>query len=196
MDADNPSATLRTPRLLLLPAQADLLAGVAAFYRRNAQHLAPWNPPQPPDFASEVVQRARLGKAVDAAAAGTEAHWWLQDPADPARLIGNINLTQIARGPFQNAMLGYAVDAAYEGRGLMREALQTVMAHAFSPALDLHRLQANVRPENGRSVALLHRLGFEQEGLAREYLFIDGDWRDHLMFAVRKAGQAVVERDA
>jgi ribosomal-protein-alanine N-acetyltransferase len=94
-------------------------------------------------------------------------------------------LSQIARGPFQNAMLGYAVDADCQGQGLMREALQAVIAHAFSPAVHLHRIQANVRPENARSVALLQRLGFEDEGLAREYLFIDGAWRDHRMFALR-----------
>jgi ribosomal-protein-alanine N-acetyltransferase len=87
--------------------------------------------------------------------------------------------------PFQNAMLGYAVDADCQGQGLMREALQAVIAHAFSPAVHLHRIQANVRPENARSVALLQRLGFEDEGLAREYLFIDGAWRDHRMFALR-----------
>lgn len=56
--------------------------------------------------------------------------------------------------------------------------------------MHLHRLQANVRPENRRSAALLQRLGFEEEGLAREYLYIDGAWRDHRMFALRNAGFA------
>jgi ribosomal-protein-alanine N-acetyltransferase len=69
----------------------------------------------------------------------------------------------------------------------MREALQAVIEHAFSPSVHLHRIQANVRPENGRSVALLQRLAFEDEGQAREYLFINGAWRDHRMFALRNA---------
>ena len=101
--------------------------------------------------------------------------------------MGSIGLSQIARGAFHNAMLGYAIDGARQGQGLMHEALQAVIAHAFSPAVHLHRIQANVRPENHRSLALLQRLGFEYEGLAREYLFIDGAWRDHRMFALRKA---------
>ena len=63
----------------------------------------------------------------------------------------------------------------------MREALQATLADAFSPRVGLHRVQANVRPENTRSLALLDRLGFEREGLAREYLFIDGAWRDHVL---------------
>ena len=111
----------------------------------------------------------------------------LQPLEVPGLLIGSVSLSQISRGPFQNAMLGYAIDAAHEGRGLMREALQAVVAHAFSPSFNLHRIQANVRPENRRSVALVKRLGFEDEGLARDYLYIDGAWRDHRMFALRNA---------
>ena len=82
-------------------------------------------------------------------------------------------------------MLAYAIDTAHEGRGLMAEALEAALADAFSPRVNLHRVQANVRPENSRSLALLARLKFEREGLAREYLFIDGAWRDHVMNARR-----------
>jgi [ribosomal protein S5]-alanine N-acetyltransferase len=92
-------------------------------------------------------------------------------------------LSQIVQRAFCSAMLGYAIDAAHEGQGLMREALQATLADAFGPRVHLHRVQANVRPENTRSLALLARLGFAREGLAREYLFIDGAWRDHVMTA-------------
>ena len=71
--------------------------------------------------------------------------------------------------------------------GALAQVVQAVIEHAFSPSVHLHRIQANVRPENSRSVALLHRLGFEDEGLAREYLFINGAWCDHRMFALRNA---------
>jgi ribosomal-protein-alanine N-acetyltransferase len=80
-------------------------------------------------------------------------------------------------------MLGYSIDAELEGRGLMREALAAAIAEVFSPTVNLHRIQANVRPENARSLTLLDALGFVREGLAREYLFIDGAWRDHVMTA-------------
>lgn len=178
---------LQSPRLRLLAAHEDLATSVADFYARNARHLAPWDPPSPPDFATVSAQRDRLRKAVAEAAAGSGLRWWLQPVDAHELLIGSIGLSQISRGPFQNAMLGYAIDAAREGRGLMREALQAVLAHAFSPSFNLHRIQANVRPENSRSVALLERLGFEDEGLARDYLYIDGAWRDHRMFALRNA---------
>ena len=187
MVIDVAATTLHTPRLRLLPVHESLAAGAAAFYQRNAVHLAPWDPPATPDFATEAFQRDRLAKAAADVAAGALLRWWLQSLQDSARLVGSIGLSQIARGPFQNAMLGYAVDAEFQGQGLMREALQAVIAHAFSPTVHLHRIQANVRPENSRSVALLQRLGFEDEGLAREYLYIDGAWRDHRMYALRNA---------
>lgn len=187
MDPEGAAPTLLTARLRLLSLHQALAAGAAAFYQRNAAHLAPWDPPSPPDFATEAFQRERIVKALADVAAGAALRWWLQPLDDPSRLVGSIGLSQIARGAFHNAMLGYAIDAACQGQGLMREALHAVIEHAFSPAVHLHRIQANVRPENGRSVRLLQRLGFEDEGLAREYLFIDGAWRDHRMFALRNA---------
>ena len=188
MPPDREPACLATARLRLLPAHADLAVGAAAFHSRNAKHLAPWEPPAPADFATEAGQRERLHKASAEATAGTALRWWLQPRDAPSLLVGSIGLSQIARGPFQNAMLGYAIDVAFEGQGLMHEALQAVVTHAFSPAMNLHRIQANVRPENTRSAAVLQRLGFEEEGLARAYLYIDGAWRDHRLFALRNAG--------
>ena len=80
-------------------------------------------------------------------------------------------------------MVGYQIDREFEGRGLMREALSTAIDELFSPHVNLHRVQANVRPENVRSLGLLERLGFVREGLARDYLYIDGAWRDHVTTA-------------
>lgn len=192
MMAHSLAATLATERLRLLPAHEDLALLVLAFHEANAEHLSPWRPPFPPDFATDSFQRERLRRAAAEADSGTSAHWWLQQREDSRTVVGNVALTQIARGPFQSAMLGYSIDARCEGLGLMREALQAVITHAFSPAVNLHRIQANVRPENIRSVVLLQRLGFEDEGLAREYLFINGAWRDHRMFALRNGAFAGV----
>ena len=103
----------------------------------------------------------------------------------PGRVIGSIHFSQVARGAFHNTMLGYALDAQRQGQGLMHEALQAGIAEMFSPRVNLHRIQAAWRPENARSGAVLSRLGFEDEGLARHYLFINGDWRDHRIAALR-----------
>ena len=116
---------------------------------------------------------------------GRAARFVLQPKAAPADgpILGTCNYTNIVRGPFQACHLGYQIARADEGHGLMSEALRATNAFAFD-VLRLHRIMANYRPENARSARLLERLGFVREGLAREYLFIDGAWRDHVLTAL------------
>jgi [ribosomal protein S5]-alanine N-acetyltransferase len=174
---------LITARLRLVATDPALAAAVADHWVRNRQAHAPWNPPLAEALFTEAGQRERLERAAQAEAEGRELGWLLTLPDDAGRVIGHLRFSQIARGPFHSAMLGYAIDHAHEGRGLMREALEAALDDAFSARINLHRVQANVRPENLRSLALLDRLGFVREGLAREYLYIDGAWRDHVLTA-------------
>lgn len=179
---------LQTPRLMLLPSGEDLANEAAAFHRRNAEHLARWEPPTSIDLGSEQAQRTRLAEFAAAAASGTALHWWLQPNQAPSILVGHVSLMNIAVGPFQNPVLGYALDSGYQGRGFMSEALRSVIACAFSPLGGLRRIQAYVWPENVRSLRLLDRLGFERVGSTRDLLFIDGAWRDQIVFALHKPG--------
>lgn len=179
---------LCTERLRLRASNPALAEVAADYHRRNREAHARWNPPQAASMFTTQGQHERLAASAAAITAGTLVGWWLFMHGDPKRALGQIHLSQIARAPFCNAMLGYSIDATHEGRGLMREALDAVLADAFSARIGLHRVQANVRPENTRSLALLDRLGFEREGLAREYLFIDGAWRDHVLTARRAPG--------
>jgi [ribosomal protein S5]-alanine N-acetyltransferase len=96
------------------------------------------------------------------------------------RIIGNFNFTNFAKGPFQACNLGFSIDQTFEGRGYMREAAKVAISHVFRE-MNMHRIMANYRPENGRSERLLTALGFQKEGLARDYLFLDGAWRDHVL---------------
>ncbi len=178
-----PLASLSTPRLVLRASEPALAEPAADFYRRNRAAHAGWNPPLGEATFSADGQRQLLTETAAGAVAGSRIGWWLFAPAAPAIAIGQIHFSQVVQRAFCSAMLGYAIDTAHEGRGLMREALQAALADAFGPRVRLHRVQANVRPENTRSLALLARLGFEREGLAREYLFIDGAWRDHVTTA-------------
>ena len=180
-------SVISTSRLELVPARVELTERVVGFYKRNDLHLAPWDPPRPEGFHTEAFQRGRMVQAEVDAAAGTARRWWLCLRDESHILVGSIGLTAIARGPFQNAMLGYALDGNLQGQGLMREGLAAVINYAFSSEMYLHRIQANLRPENLRSLRLLEQLGFEREGFARDYLFIDGAWRDHAMLALRNA---------
>jgi len=99
------------------------------------------------------------------------------------RIMGFFNLSQIFRGPFLNAYLGYAVGAEFAGEGYMSEGIELLLAHSFQ-SLGLHRLEANIQPGNERSTALARRAGFRLEGFSPRYLKIDGRWRDHERWAI------------
>ena len=180
-----PLAQIETERLLLRTSDPLFAAALADYQVRNREHQAPWSPPMPEALFSVDGQRERLATAAKAEAEGSQISWLLFPRDDQQRVIGHARFSQISRGPFCNAMLGYTIDAAHEGRGLMREALQAALADVFGPRVALRRVQANTRPDNERSLQLLDRLGFVREGLAREYLFIDGAWRDHVLTALR-----------
>ena len=98
-------------------------------------------------------------------------------------IVGSINLSQIFRGGFKSAYLGYQVGASFAGRGYMTEAIQLVLRYAFDK-MKLHRLEANIQPHNAASRALVKRAGFRQEGYSRKYLKIGGQWRDHERWAI------------
>ncbi len=99
-------------------------------------------------------------------------------------LVGYFNISEIIRGSFQSAFVGYGAVSEHAGRGYMTEGLELVLEHAFG-ALALHRLEANIQPANVRSIALVRRCGFTHEGFAPSFLKIDGRWRDHERYAIR-----------
>jgi ribosomal-protein-alanine N-acetyltransferase len=178
---------LETARLALRLARPGMEGAMARFLEENfAGHLDRWSPPTTPSFFTVAFWRERLAIAVEEFHAGRCARFVLQekDGGVGAPIVGTCNYTNIVRGPFQACHLGYQIARTHEGRGLMTEALRATNAFAFGE-LRLHRIMANHRPENERSARVLARLGFERDGLARDYLFIDGAWRDHVLMALR-----------
>ena len=99
------------------------------------------------------------------------------------RLAGQVTVNGIVRGAFDCGYVGYWVDREVAGRGVLPTALALVLDHCFG-AVGLHRVEANVRPENAASLRVVEKLGFRREGLHARYLFIDDDWRDHVSFAL------------
>jgi [ribosomal protein S5]-alanine N-acetyltransferase len=170
--------TQSTPvRITALNAQH--ASGVLKLMQNNKPHFEPWNPPVPADFYTLAYWQKRAEIAQEEVKAGTAQRWVIEREPDN-QVIGTINLTQITRGPFHSAMLGYQIAKAYEGQGLMFEALTLAIQHAFE-TLKLHRLQAAYVTNNERSARVLKRLGFETIGIAKAYLFINGAWQDHVM---------------
>jgi [ribosomal protein S5]-alanine N-acetyltransferase len=98
-------------------------------------------------------------------------------------ITGVVTLSQIVRRLFQSAYMGYHAVQPYAGKGYMTEGLQLVLRHTFI-AMKLHRVEANIQPENAASIALVKRAGFRLEGFSPRYLKISGRWRDHQRWAM------------
>jgi len=180
----NAQPLLHTPRLLLRGPSPELTPAVLDYYQRNAAHFAPWDPPPPADFYDPAAIASRLQAGAEAFEAGSAYRYWITLHDEPGRILGQCHVSQVSRHAFQSAMLGYALDAQAQGKGLMHEALTALVGEMFGPRVWLHRLQAAYRPENQRSARVLERLGFAVEGLSKDYLFIAGRWRDHQLTAL------------
>ena len=102
---------------------------------------------------------------------------------DDDAIVGVINVNNIIRGSFLSASLGYYVVATFHGQGFMQAGLNKLIQYAFN-TMGLHRLEANIQPDNTRSQQLVRRCGFEYEGLSRAFLFLDGQWRDHQRWCI------------
>jgi ribosomal-protein-alanine N-acetyltransferase len=163
--------------LLRAPARADRAELIALNRTSKPFHRDLVSPPTTPEQFATFLKRSN-----------TEASkcFFICLISDGS-IIGTINLSQIFRGGFQNAYLGYYVGAQYAGHGYMTEALKLVLRYAFED-LKLHRLEANIQPDNLASIALVKRAGFVREGYSARYLRICGRWRDHERWAITVEG--------
>lgn len=184
--------TLHGRRVVLRPLNSNDFGQWQDVRRRNRDRLIRWEPRHPPGQADLVAdarafsercsarhREQRLGTGygfgvfVAAAAGGAGAEV----------LRGEMNLSSVQRGPFQSCYLGYWIDETVVGNGYAPEALVVVMRFAFEE-LRLHRVQAAIVPRNSASLRVVEKLGIRNEGLARRYIEINGEWEDHYRFAM------------
>jgi len=147
---------------------------------RNIEWLRPWEATSPepereaaPTYAS-MVRRLR--------AEDREGRTMPFVMTYSGALVGQLTVGGIAWGSLRSAYIGYWVDQRVAGRGITPTAVAMATDHCFS--VGLHRIEINIRPENTASRRVVEKLGFRPEGLRPRYLHIDGDWRDHLSFAL------------
>lgn len=170
--------TVLTDDVVLRELAQDDGAAIARAYRRNREHLAPWDPARPEEFYTEEWHKERLWSQVLENSTGRALYTVLESDGE---IVGRLNLTDVVRGAFENGHVGYWLDARFTGRGLMTRAIEALAVHARDE-LGLHRLQAATLPHNEASQAVLTRVGFERIGFAPSYLRIAGEWQDHVMF--------------
>ncbi|GAA1977327.1 GNAT family protein [Catenulispora subtropica] len=168
-----------TDDIVLRPTVPADAAAVARAYDRNRAHLGPWEPIRPDDFYTEAGQLSRLTQLDEQRRAG-HIERWVFDRGD-GEVYGNITLSNIELGIFLNARMGYWVDAALNGRGLATAAVSAVCDHAHR-RWNLHRIEAGTNVENFASQRVLAKCGFEEIGLSRAHLFINGKWSDSKQF--------------
>lgn len=145
-----------------------------ALARAGQRHHRPWV--YPPDTEEAF--------SLYAARAATERTFFcLLRLRETEELVGVANLSEIVRGLFRSAYLGYYGSVLHSGQGLMREGVGLLLRHAFQ-TLKLHRIEANIQPGNTSSVRLVRALGFRMEGFSPKYLKIGGKWRDHERWAI------------
>ncbi|MBI1684807.1 GNAT family N-acetyltransferase [Caulobacter hibisci] len=166
---------LRLPRLADHKPWAELRETSRPF-------LQPWEPTWPAEDLTRAAFRQRLAAYARELEAGEAFPFFVFRKSDDA-ILGGVRLFNIRRGVAQTGVVGYWAGEAHAGQGYTGEAVKAVVDFAFGP-LALHRLEAACMPHNARSAALLARCGFSEEGYARAYLKINGEWRDHRLFGL------------
>ena len=148
------------------------------YYIRNEEHLKSFEPTRDKSFYTVDSQKELLLESYRQLMNGTSSDLGIYKEK---KLIGKVKISNIVYGVFKNGIVGYSIDKEYEGQGYMKEALLIILEYAKNH-LDLHRLEASVLVDNKRSKNLLLSCGFEEVGINKKYLYINGKWRDHITF--------------
>lgn len=174
-------SNLESRRMVFHIPDPSLAREVLDFYDENRIHLEPWEPSRDLNFYTLAYQELLLKAHKKEFDRVRGLRFWLRSKEN-GLLVGAVNLNQIIREPFLSCILGYKMDKAYTGQGLMTEAVDRVISLAFD-TYGLHRVEANVIPGNQPSRKVLIHNGFCLEGLSRDYLRINGRWADHERYA-------------
>jgi ribosomal-protein-alanine N-acetyltransferase len=166
--------------VILRPLRAKDRGQWEALRAENIEWLRPWEATSPEPMTTGMAFRQLIRHFDREATEGRLQPFVIETEG---RLVGQMHLFGIAWGSLRSACAGYWVAESFAGQGIVPFALAAACDHAFL-VLGLHRVEVNIRPENVASLRVVEKLGFQEEGLRRRYLHIDGQWRDHRSFAL------------
>ena len=169
---------LNTERLALRNLTPENTEEMLDYYLRNEEHLRQYEPTRDSSFYTYEGQKEILTESFRQFIDGTSIDLGI---FKDEKLIGKIKLSNIVYGILRNAFVGYSIDKEHQGKGYMKEALNTVCSYAFEE-MGLHRLEASTLMDNSRSQGVLKACGFNELGISEKYLYINGEWRDHKIF--------------
>jgi len=151
---------------------------VCSYYIRNKEHLRPYEPSRDESFYNVETQKKILMEGFRQFLLGASINFGIYKDNN---FIGKIQLSNTVLGVFKSAFVGYSIDVNEQGKGYMKDALKTVVNYSFEE-LGLHRIEASAMVENIKSQAVLKACGFKELGLNEKYLYINGEWKDHVTF--------------
>lgn len=153
---------------------------------RNQDWLAPWEASNPTPGGGLPSYRQMVRSLNIQATQGTALPFvitqWTPNVREP-EIIGQLTVSSIVWGSAMMATLGYWVDRSHAGRGIAPTAVAMATDHCFG-TLGLHRMEINIKPDNGPSLRVVEKLGFRDEGYRPRFLHINGEWADHRSFAL------------
>ncbi|MCE7555191.1 ribosomal protein S5-alanine N-acetyltransferase [Aliivibrio fischeri] len=152
---------------------------IANYFMRNRHHLAPWEPKRSHAFFTPEGWKQRLLRLVELHKHNLAFYFVVVDKNEH-KIIGTVSYSNITRFPFHAGHVGYSLDSEYQGKGIMRRAVNVTVDWMFK-AQNLHRIMAAYIPRNEKSAKVLAALGFVKEGEAKKYLYINGAWEDHIL---------------
>jgi [ribosomal protein S5]-alanine N-acetyltransferase len=153
------------------------------YYKRNKKHLGPFEPSRDESFYTLEVQKNILIESYKQYINGSSVNFGMYHEN---KFIGKVQISNIVSGIFKSAFVGYSIDVEYQGQGYMKEALNLVLEYAFVD-MELHRIEASTLTDNLRSQGVLNGCGFKKLGINEKYLYINGEWRDHITFYKTRA---------
>lgn len=167
--------------LILRVLSADSAAAVLSFYWRNHEQFDQYETDKPDNFYTEDFIRNLLTAEYNSYVSGKHLRFFLFDTDYPGEIIGTISFSDLKKGSFCSCCTGYKIDKRFQHRGYGRRML-TMALKIVVTELHMHRVEAYISPDNTHSVALARQLGFIPEGTAYSYVYLRGNWEDHLRF--------------
>lgn len=171
MKIESAHLILRSPN----PADAGMIGD---YYTRNRDFLREFMPARPGEFYTEHGQEEQLKCQLEEWESGRSFRFYISPVREEKRIIGFVALNSVVMNAFCSCYLSYQLDKDYINRGLTTEAVEAAVKFGFR-TLRLHRIEANIMPGNIRSIRVVEKCGFVNEGLSKQYLKINGVWEDH-----------------
>ncbi|WP_414632633.1 GNAT family N-acetyltransferase [Clostridium sp. UBA5119] len=170
--------TIQGNKVSIRVLNSDDASDLLEYYTRNKDFLSKFEPHRDEEFYTVEVQKQSLIENYKEFIKGEGAHFGIYKAE---KMIGRIRIYNIVQGVFKSAFIGYSMDEQYQGNGYMKEAVSLVVTYAYEE-LGLHRIEATTLVDNEKSQRVLKACGFNELGICKEYLHINGKWRDHVIF--------------